>query len=121
MGDKLKTEGDLENVFLKLIKGRYGLPVTFWIWGVIGVFLLTNFMTAVFSVAGSDTFVLVCIFAFIVYVSVVLIGVWRAVGVEKSAGTWGALARVFVIFAFVVLAIASLYFFSMVSSDYPNH
>jgi hypothetical protein len=121
VGDKLKTKADSENILLRLVKGRYGLPVTFWIWGAGGIFLLATFMNAVFSVAGSDTFVFVCIFVFIAYVSVVLIGVWMAVDVGKGVGTWGILAKIFVIFSFALLTFVSFYFFSMVTSDYPNH
>ena len=104
----------------RLVNGSYGLPVTFWLFGVGGTFLLG----VVFVLAGAnlpDYWLLASIGPFstavessvsrapefavsvFLYAAATKIGVWRAASAYRGPPVWGVLAKL-VVLADIALA-----------------
>ena len=98
----------------RLVNGSYGLPVTFWLFGVGGTFLLG----VVFVLAGvnlPDSWLLASIWPFstavessvsrapefavsvFLYAVATKIGIWRAASAYRGPPVWGVLAKLVVL------------------------
>lgn len=84
--------------FAKLISGDFGLPTTYWFYGVFGS-LLTKFGFTLLGLSHATT----AIFAFALvteaYFIMVWIGIWRAADQYTGDGIWVVAAKIMVAFA----------------------
>ena len=84
------------NFFSRLMKGDYGLPKTYWIFGVLVGFLYRIVVTLTLTLESLGVFSLIYL-AGCGYFTVVFIGVWRASERYKGPVIWAGLAKVAVI------------------------
>ncbi|MES2823253.1 MAG: hypothetical protein V4732_06615 [Pseudomonadota bacterium] len=106
------------NLVLKILRGSYGLGVTFWGWGACGGFLLASLLMIPIEGLGTDVFIVPSILLWFVYITVVFIGIWRS---DKSFGVLSLASKLFVLVTFSGLAFFLLYAVALLTSDYPNH
>jgi hypothetical protein len=90
----------------KLWRGELSLPLTYWVFGVAGGWLVTLLVFALFGVleASSDLqdaasqitgYLITCV-TFLLYFVWVNVGIWRSASRHPNA--WGTVAKVMVVF-----------------------
>ena len=89
--------------FSKLIHGDYGLAKTYWLFGVLGSFLLTSLLPLI-----SDELFLVLYLPVLSYCAVVYTGIWRAASKYQGPKYWAVLAKVAIFVAWIELIYAGL-------------
>lgn len=106
------------NVFLKLLRGSYGLGFTFWVWGVCGGFALASVLLMPVAEGNIEILIVPFILIWFAYITMVFIGMWRS---SKKISFWGIISKLFVIVLFFTLAFVILYITALLTADYPNH
>ncbi|MDO6536245.1 hypothetical protein [Alteromonas stellipolaris] len=96
--------------FSKLTQGDYGLPKTYWLFGVLGN-LLFIFPIALATAAGSISIMVLALIACVVYSIVVAGSIWRASDKYLGPKVWAVLAKLAVILGMTRL------FFELISLD----
>ena len=86
-------ESNSANIFHKLIGGHYGLPKTYWLFGVFFGWLL-NILIAVATAARSDGALIFFGVISFIYMTVVSVGIWRASNFYKGPIIWAGLAKI---------------------------
>ena len=100
----------------RLLKGDYGLPKTFWLWGTLGPCIL--WLLIVFVGGSSVSVMLTKLLVAVIYLFVVWIAIWRAANSYAGAPIWATLAKACVVLeivGFVALVIAVVFFGAMLS------
>lgn len=105
----------------KLIRGDYGLPATFWGWGVGATFALLFFVGSIMDSVGNETFAYLAMAFFFCYSLCISIAIWRSSDQYKGPAHWAALAKIAVIFTLGAVLLIYFYLLAMLTSDYPNH
>ena len=85
--------------------GRYGLPKTYWFFGVLGSFLF-NIPVALALTAGSQTAVILVGIISCMYLGAVLVGIWRASELYKGPKIWAGLAKLAVILGCISFSVS---------------
>ena len=106
---------------LSLWKGGHGLPVTFWIWGVLGSIFLGFVIAAAINISESDANLVVCILVFESYTAFITLAVFRAALRYNAGGLWKVVAQIFMLGWLALVSFVSLFFIGMITSPYPNH
>jgi len=88
--------------FSKLINGDYGLPKTYWLFGVLGNLLFIIPITLA-SAAKSLAILVLALLISVVYSLIVLVGIWRASDKYQGAKVWSVLAKIAVILGILQL------------------
>lgn len=82
--------------FSKLTQGDYGLPKTYWLFGVLGN-LLFIFPVALAAAAESMPILVLVLIASVVYSLAVAVGIWRASDKYLGPKVWAVLAKIAVL------------------------
>lgn len=90
--------------FTKLTNGDYGLPRTFWLFGVLVDVIVGIAARTIESTAAVVIFVLV----YAAYRVLVLMGVWQAAGRYAEPKIWPVLAKIAVVLWALMLAVSLL-------------
>jgi len=88
--------------FSKLTLGDYGLPKTYWLFGVLGN-LLFIFPIALAVTAGSIPILVLALIASVIYSLAVAVGIWRASDKYLGPKAWAVLAKIAIIFGMLRL------------------
>lgn len=90
------------NTLLKLWRGQFGLPMTYWGFGVLGTILVLA--PVEFCTSGSTASLLVG-FSFCFYMVIVNVGIWRAATRYIGPIFWAGLAKLIALFSILALAV----------------
>lgn len=90
--------------FSKLTQGDYGLPKTYWLFGVLGN-LLFIVPIALAAAAESMPILVLSLIASVVYSLVVAVGIWRASDKYLGPKVWAVLAKIAVILGILRLLV----------------
>ena len=86
------------NFFTKLVKGKFGLTKTFWIYLALGSFVLNLLAIGIVPAYRAPVFVMVsAIFVAQAYTVAALVGTWNASKTFDGKKVWKSLARGLVI------------------------
>lgn len=99
--DDWEAEHMNENMVVKLWRGEYSLPVTYWLFGVVGG-SIAGMLSSLFAQAGVGVG-LVAFAGYLAYILLVWKGIWTSAG--KRGGFWGGVARVYIGVGVAVLAL----------------
>jgi hypothetical protein len=104
-----ETSSSTSGAFLlKLAQGDYGLPKTYWLFGVLGN-LLFIFPTMLFAAAESMPLLFLTLIAHLAYSLIVAVGTWRASDKYLGPKAWAILAKIFVIVFILRLFVQLIY------------
>lgn len=106
------------NIFLKLLKGQYGLGLTLWGWGVVGGFVFANLLLIPIVEGGLEVLAIPFILVWIAYITIVCIGVWQS---DNSRSVASVASKLFIVVAYPITSFVLLYLIGLLTSDYPNH
>jgi hypothetical protein len=107
-----------ENPIVRLWAGDYPLPVAYWMWGQVGSLAWAVAIALVgVATAGQDGAVSpwglatrqVLALAFLGYLIIVGVGVWRSAGQYQGSPGWAALARVGVLAPVCTLVMRAIF------------
>ncbi|MDO8846228.1 hypothetical protein [Methylicorpusculum sp.] len=88
--------------FSKLANGDFGLAKTYWLYGVLVSFIITNILVKVItSISALVTFMII----FTAYQIPVNMGIWRASDKYQGPNVWAMLAKIGVVLSCIVVAI----------------
>lgn len=90
--------------FRKLANGDFGLPKTYWIYGVLVGIVAGNILNLVEPLGPF----LILMFAYTAYSVTVLIGIWRAANRYTGRKLWAVLAKIAVVINVILMALALL-------------
>lgn len=124
MNDLPEIESVTENqhgVLKTWLRGEYGLPATFWIWGVAGSFLLSFIISAAINISEAKWVLLGSTILFLFYSTLVAISTWRSASHFQGAGYWPVLARFAVLAWYGLISMVFFYLMMVFNSEYPNH
>ena len=93
---------DSGNFFQKLVGGHYGLPKTYWLFGVLGGYLFNKPIDLVAATGSLGAVIFVALIS-VVYSCIVLVGIWRASDLYGGPKIWSGLAKLAVIFACICI------------------
>lgn len=112
------TEQILEK---KFIRGDYGLPTTFWGFGLGATLFVVFFMIAIIDSTGSDGSATLCFMLFVCYSTIISIAMWRSSNQYKGPEIWAVFAKMAVISLNLLILFVVFIFVSYTTSGYPNH
>lgn len=93
-------------IISKLWKGDFSLPVTYWVFGVLGNIGLSIPLNLVSPVGNPALFYSLFAFVF-VYSIVVAVGIWRSASKYQGLALWKYLAKFIAILSFISVAATS--------------
>ncbi len=101
---KTSTQSSSGSFFKKLTNGDFGLPKTYWLFGVLGglLFIIPFALAAAAESLGALIFVLL---ASVIYSLIVAVGIWRASDKYQGAKVWAVLAKIAVIIGILRLLV----------------
>ncbi|MFT6269491.1 MAG: serine/threonine protein kinase [Alphaproteobacteria bacterium] len=102
-----------KGVFSILVKGDYGLPKTYWSFGVIGILLFVFLLIFGIAVKSLPVFLVFGIALFVYWLSAT-IGIWRASVKYQGPKYWAVLAKIFVVVSPLVSVVSLIYWLSLV-------
>ncbi len=105
--DTLEYNFNLFSPIKKLMNGDFGLPVTYWVFGVVATNTLGFVITLILESTNLLTYLLIAIFAIFYYV-IILVGVWRASNKYKGPKIWENLAKTAVVLSIVYTILYAL-------------
>ncbi|PKM04919.1 MAG: hypothetical protein CVV16_03285 [Gammaproteobacteria bacterium HGW-Gammaproteobacteria-6] len=112
-------------LFGKLIHGDYGLPRTYWLFGVLVGLLFNLIYTLIESAVEVAEFRYASIFAVFslqtVYSLILIIGLWRAAKRYAGPVIWAWLARVIVVVTVAFTLVGYVYFLNKANGQWPDH
>lgn len=82
--------------FSKLMQGDYGLPKTYWLFGILGN-LLFSASIALAAATGSIPMLVMSVIASVMYSLAVAVGIWRASNKYPGPKVWAVMAKISVI------------------------
>jgi hypothetical protein len=91
---------------VRLWRGEFSLPVTFWVYGFLGSFVWAVLIVFVASATHSADIVSAFNLAQAGYYVIVVVGIWRSSARYKGNPIWGDLARVAIALA-ILKAVAT--------------
>ena len=106
---------------LSLWKGGHGLPVTFWVWGVLGSIFLGFVIAAAINISKSAANFIVCALVFESYTAFITLAVFRAALRTKADGLWKIVAQIFMLGWFGLVSFVFVFLMGTMLSPYPNH
>jgi len=84
------------NFFIKLINGDFGLPTTYWLFGILGN-ILFGILSAIAGASGMIEALPLAQLAAVIYFTIICIGIWRAADKYQGAKVWAGLAKAAII------------------------
>jgi serine/threonine protein kinase len=90
----------------RLVRGHLGLPLTFWVFGVIMGWLWSFVLGMAIGIAdasNSPAPVLIVFPLYLAYVAAVLTGQWNAAGIYQGPKFWAVLVRILVVVNILIL------------------
>lgn len=115
------TEKRPANVLNRLIKGQFGLPITFWIAGIVVGIISMWLLIGITAITENEHLFLFFFSAWVLYEIVVAIGVWKAASRHMGSRGWAALAQVVTLLSTSLILISWCYLLMIFTGDYPNH
>lgn len=122
-----KTDNQLEaekkpgNVLSKLIKGQFGLAVTFWIAGIAVGIISMWLLIGIIAITEDEHLFMFLFSIWVMYEIAVAIGVWKAASRHMGSRGWAALAQVVTLLSTSLMLIIWCYLLMIFTGDYPNH
>lgn len=113
----LQATARSKNVFLNLINGRYGMALTFWLWGV-GVSVIYISVVMAFADSMDVGFFVGAGVIWGVYLLMVLIGFLQT---GKGNSLWNVVLKIGFTSLYAFILSVLLFFMAYALSDYPNH
>jgi len=101
---KKTTQSSSDSFFTKLTNGDFGLPKTYWLFGVLGG-LLFIIPVALAAAAESLGALVAVLLASVIYSLIVAVGIWRASDKYQGPKVWAVLAKIAVIIGILRLLV----------------
>lgn len=102
--ESTSVSSESDGFFSKLISGDYGLPKTYWLFGVLGN-LMFIVPIALAAATKSMPILVLALLASVVYSLIVAVGIWRAADKYLGQKVWAVLAKIAVILGILRLLI----------------
>ncbi len=91
----------------KLWRGEYSLVISYWLFGVLGSYVLVVILGVVVALTPSLGLAAAVWAGFLAYVVLTSVGIWRAAGKYTGPALWGFLARLAVVLGAISVAVES--------------
>jgi len=91
--------------FKKLYDGDFGLPKTYWLFGVLANIVLKG-VTILVSASDSILLIGVSLLAIVVYSIIQMIGLWNAASRYTGSKVWAILAKISVVLGVLVILVS---------------
>lgn len=104
---------------LKLWKGDYSLPITYWVFGVVGNLSLSIPLNLISLETNPILFYSLLTLVF-VYSILVSVGIWRSASKYQGLSLWKYLAKFIAILSFVSIGASSIYLIPTINVGYDK-
>ncbi len=101
-------------LFQKLIGGHFGLAITFWVFGVLIGNVALGFLIPLSASSKNVPITVVFLLAYLLYLPVVTLGIWRSASKYRGLAVWSGLAKIVAVVSWVQYGILFVFICSVV-------